>query len=72
MEAGEPKRSRATFPETGVFAPPSPFYNIKWCVRELKALVAPKPPQEVSVRGHDGLVINKLSADRNTERERGR
>ena len=29
-------------------------------VRELQALVAPKPPQGVLVRGHAGLVINKL------------
>ena len=31
------------------------------CVRELQAPIAPKPPQGVLVRGHDGLVINKLS-----------
>ena len=30
-------------------------------MRELQALVAPKPPQGVLVRGHAGLVINKLS-----------
>jgi len=29
---------------------------------ELQALVAPTPPQGVLVRGHAGLVINKLSA----------
>jgi len=31
-------------------------------VGELQALVAPKPPQGVLVRGHAGLVINKLSS----------
>ena len=31
------------------------------CVRELQALVIPKLPQGVSVRGHAGLVTNKLS-----------
>jgi len=31
-------------------------------VRELQALVAPNPPQGVLVRGHAGLVINKLSS----------
>ena len=30
-------------------------------MRELKTLVAPKPPQGVLVRGHAGFVINKLS-----------
>ena len=30
-------------------------------MRELQALVAPKLPQGVLVRGHAGLVINKLS-----------
>jgi len=30
-------------------------------VRELQALVAPKPPWGVLVRGHAGLVINKFS-----------
>ena len=30
-------------------------------MRELNSLVAPKPPQGVLVRGHAGLVINKLS-----------
>jgi len=30
-------------------------------VRELQALVAPKPPQGVLVRGHAGRVIDKLS-----------
>ena len=30
-------------------------------MRELQALVAPKPPQGVLVRGHAGLVINQLS-----------
>ena len=30
-------------------------------MRELQALVAPKPPQGVLVRGHAGLVINKFS-----------
>jgi len=30
-------------------------------VRELQALVAPKTPQVVLVRGHAGLVINKPS-----------
>jgi len=39
-------------------------------VRELQALVAPKPPQEVSLRGHAGLVINQLSPV-NTLCERG-
>jgi len=43
-----------------VFAPPSPFYNNGQCVRELQALVAPKPPQGVLVRGQAGLVISKL------------
>ena len=44
-----------------MFAPPSPFYNNGYCVRELKSLFAPKPPQGVLVRGHAGFVINKLS-----------
>jgi len=30
-------------------------------VREYQALVSPKPPQGVLVRGHSGPVINKLS-----------
>ena len=30
-------------------------------MRKLQALVAPKPPQGVIVRGHAGLVIDKLS-----------
>ena len=30
-------------------------------MRELQALAAPKTPQGVLVRGHAGLVINKLS-----------
>ena len=30
-------------------------------MREVRALVAPKPPQGVSVRGHAGREINKLS-----------
>ena len=29
-------------------------------MRELQALVAPKPPQEVLVRGHPGLAIDEL------------
>ena len=44
-----------------MFASPSPFYNNGYSVRELQALVAPKPPQGVLVRGHAGLVINTLS-----------
>ena len=52
--------SGAWLEETGVFAPPSPFYNNGLCVRELKTLVAPKLQQGALVRGHDGLVINKL------------
>ena len=32
-------------------------------MRELQALVAPKPLQGVLVRGHAGLVINKLTPD---------
>ena len=39
---------------------PLAFYNNGWCVRKLKTLVAPKP-QGVLVRGHAGLVINKIS-----------
>ena len=38
-------------------------YNNGKCVRELQALVARKPPQGVLVRGHAGLVINKLSQE---------
>ena len=37
------------------------FHNNGLRVREPQALVAPKPPQGVSVRGHAGLGINKLS-----------
>ena len=33
-------------------------------LRELKALLAPKPPQGVLERGHAGLVIRKLSPQR--------
>ena len=47
--------------ETGVFAPPSPFYNNELCVGDLQVLVASKPPQGVLVRGQAGLVINELS-----------
>jgi len=32
-------------------------------VRDIQALVAPKPPQGVLLRGHAGLVINKLSLE---------
>ena len=53
--------SGASPPETVVFVPPSPFYNNGWCARELQALVAPKPPRGVLVRGHAGLIINELS-----------
>ena len=53
--------SGAWLEETGVFAPPSPFYNNGKCVRELKTLVAPNPPQEVLVRGHPGFVIELSS-----------
>ena len=35
-------------------------------MRELQALVAPKISQGVVVRGHAGLVINKLSHGRST------
>jgi len=35
--------------------------NYGYCVRELQALVAPKTPQGLLVRGHAGLVINQLS-----------
>ena len=60
---GSRRNGAATFPETGVFAPTSPFYNNGYCVRELQALVAPKPPQGVLVRGQAGLVINKISVE---------
>ena len=36
-------------------------HNTGYFVRESQALVAPNPPQGVSVRGQAGLVINKLS-----------
>ena len=53
---GSRRNGAATFPEMGVFAPPSSFYKNGRCVRELQALVAPKPPQEVLVRVQAGLV----------------
>ena len=40
---------------------PSPFHSNRWCVRGLQALVAPKPPQGVLVRGHAGRVINDFT-----------
>ena len=40
--------------------PEPPFYNNGYCVRELQALVSPKPPQRVLVRGYAGLVVNQL------------
>ena len=54
------RNGAATFPDTGLFAPLSPFYNNGWFVREIQARVAPNPPQGVLVRGHAGLVINKF------------
>ena len=36
-------------------------YSPDFEVRELQALVAPKPLQGVLVRGHAGLVVNKFS-----------
>ena len=41
------------------------------CVRELQALVAPKPLQGVLVRGHAGLVINELSLQRASKGDLG-
>ena len=44
-----------------MFVPASPFYNNGCCVRELQAVDNPLQTQEVLVRGHAGLVINKHS-----------
>ena len=46
------------FTETGVFA--APVSGLQQRVVRDRALVAPKPHQGVLVRGHAGLVINKL------------
>jgi len=40
-------------------------------VRELQALVVPKPPQGFAVRGQSGLVINKLCAQCCAKHARG-
>ena len=58
---GSRRNGAATFPEMGVFAPPSPFYNTGRCVRRIQAPVAPNPPQGVLMRGQAGLVMNTLS-----------
>ena len=44
---GPRRNGAAPCPETGVFAPPCPFYHNGYCVRQLQALVAPKTPQGV-------------------------
>ena len=46
--------------ETGVFAPPSSFYNNGQCVREPPALVDPQTPLGVLIHGQADLAINKL------------
>ena len=40
---GSRRNGAATLLDTGLFVPPSPLYNNGKCVRELQALVAPKP-----------------------------
>ena len=51
----------ALFPESGVFAPPSPFFKIVKCVREAEVLVQQQPTQGVLACDHAGPVINGWS-----------
>ena len=59
---GSRRNGAALSPETGVFAPPSPFFNNVKCVRETQILLAQVPPQGVLECGRAGLVIHKLSS----------
>jgi len=36
---GSRRNGAATFPETGVFAPPSPFFKNVYCEREIEILI---------------------------------
>jgi len=57
---GPHPRASGSFPEMGVFAPPSSFFKKVECVRETDILLDQQPLQGVFVCDHAGLVINKL------------
>ena len=51
------RNGAATFPETGLFAPLSPFYNNGWFVREISHT---KKKEGVFVYDHAGLVLKNF------------